>query len=91
MQQLSSGVSVWRRRSLLLKLSEQTQLLEELAEISVDRLGAVTSAADGRCQQVFTMQCCFQREILQFRAISMLLFKYCMYNSYQATKRGFAV
>uniref|UniRef100_A0A8C6M4L7 Rho family-interacting cell polarization regulator 2 n=1 Tax=Nothobranchius furzeri TaxID=105023 RepID=A0A8C6M4L7_NOTFU len=34
------------RRSLLLKLSAQTQLLEELAEISVDRLGALTSAAD---------------------------------------------
>uniref|UniRef100_A0A7N8WTP8 Rho family-interacting cell polarization regulator 2 n=1 Tax=Mastacembelus armatus TaxID=205130 RepID=A0A7N8WTP8_9TELE len=31
---------------LLLKLSGQTQLLEELAEISVDRLGAITSAAD---------------------------------------------
>ncbi|XP_017279210.1 rho family-interacting cell polarization regulator 2 isoform X1 [Kryptolebias marmoratus] len=45
-QSLSSGVGVWQRRSLLLKLSGQTQLLEELAEISVDRLGAVTSAAD---------------------------------------------
>ncbi|XP_062291900.1 rho family-interacting cell polarization regulator 2 isoform X2 [Scomber scombrus] len=41
-----SGVGVWQRRSLLLKLSGQTQLLEELAEISVDRLGAITSAAD---------------------------------------------
>uniref|UniRef100_A0A8C7WXK5 Rho family-interacting cell polarization regulator 2 n=1 Tax=Oryzias sinensis TaxID=183150 RepID=A0A8C7WXK5_9TELE len=41
------GVGVWHRRSLLLKLSGQTQLLEELGEISVDRLGAVTSAADG--------------------------------------------
>ncbi|XP_008304605.1 rho family-interacting cell polarization regulator 2 isoform X2 [Stegastes partitus] len=45
-QLLSSGVSMWQRRSLLLKLSGQTQLLEELAEISVDRLGAITSAAD---------------------------------------------
>uniref|UniRef100_A0A8C7WXL6 Rho family-interacting cell polarization regulator 2 n=1 Tax=Oryzias sinensis TaxID=183150 RepID=A0A8C7WXL6_9TELE len=45
-QMLSSGVGVWHRRSLLLKLSGQTQLLEELGEISVDRLGAVTSAAD---------------------------------------------
>ncbi|GLD65915.1 rho family-interacting cell polarization regulator 2 isoform X1 [Lates japonicus] len=45
-QLLTSGVGVWQRRSLLLKLSGQTQLLEELAEISVDRLGAITSAAD---------------------------------------------
>ncbi|KAG7237774.1 hypothetical protein INR49_031787 [Caranx melampygus] len=45
-QLLTSGVGVWQRRSLLLKLSAQTQLLEELAEISVDRLGAITSAAD---------------------------------------------
>ncbi|KAM4539853.1 rho family-interacting cell polarization regulator 2 isoform 3-T3 [Odontesthes bonariensis] len=45
-QLLSSGVGVWQRRSLLLKLSGQTQLLEELAEISADRLGAITSAAD---------------------------------------------
>uniref|UniRef100_A0AAQ5X1P3 Rho family-interacting cell polarization regulator 2 n=2 Tax=Amphiprion ocellaris TaxID=80972 RepID=A0AAQ5X1P3_AMPOC len=45
-QVLSSGVSVWQRRSVLLKLSGQTQLLEDLAEISVDRLGAITSAAD---------------------------------------------
>ncbi|XP_044191704.1 rho family-interacting cell polarization regulator 2 isoform X2 [Thunnus albacares] len=44
--QLLSGVGMWQRRSLLLKLSGQTQLLEELAEISVDRLGAITSAAD---------------------------------------------
>uniref|UniRef100_A0A3Q1IKV6 Rho family-interacting cell polarization regulator 2 n=1 Tax=Anabas testudineus TaxID=64144 RepID=A0A3Q1IKV6_ANATE len=34
------------RRTVLHKLSGQTQLLEELAEISVDRLGAITSAAD---------------------------------------------
>ncbi|XP_044026669.1 rho family-interacting cell polarization regulator 2 isoform X1 [Siniperca chuatsi] len=45
-QLLTSGVGVWQRCSLLLKLSGQTQLLEELAEISVDRLGAITSAAD---------------------------------------------
>ncbi|XP_031152133.1 rho family-interacting cell polarization regulator 2 isoform X2 [Sander lucioperca] len=45
-QLLISGMGVWQRRSLLLKLSGQTQLLEELAEISVDRLGAITSAAD---------------------------------------------
>ncbi|XP_032436740.1 rho family-interacting cell polarization regulator 2 isoform X2 [Xiphophorus hellerii] len=45
-QMLTSGMAVWQRRSVLLKLSGQTQLLEELAEISVDRLGAVTSAAD---------------------------------------------
>lgn len=45
---LTSGVSVWQRCSVLLKLSGQTQLLEELAEISVDKLGAITSAADGR-------------------------------------------
>lgn len=45
---LTTGGSVWQRRSLLLKLSGQTQLLEELAEISVDRLGAITCAADGR-------------------------------------------
>ncbi|KAM7384288.1 hypothetical protein PAMA_011572 [Pampus argenteus] len=44
--ELLSGVGVWQRRSLLLKLSGQTQLLEELAEISVDRLGAIISAAD---------------------------------------------
>lgn len=49
-QLLISGMGVWQRRSLLLKLSGQTQLLEELAEISVDRLGAITSAADGRYQ-----------------------------------------
>ncbi|MEQ2224609.1 Rho -interacting cell polarization regulator 2, partial [Ilyodon furcidens] len=45
-QILTSGMGLWQRRSVLLKLSGQTQLLEELAEISVDRLGAVTSAAD---------------------------------------------
>ncbi|XP_008329898.1 rho family-interacting cell polarization regulator 2 isoform X3 [Cynoglossus semilaevis] len=45
-QLLTSGPSVWQRSSLLLKLTRQTQLLEDLAEISVDRLGAITSAAD---------------------------------------------
>ncbi|XP_054462179.1 rho family-interacting cell polarization regulator 2 isoform X2 [Anoplopoma fimbria] len=45
-QLLTSGIGVWQRRSLLLKLSGQTQLLEELAELSVDKLGAITSAAD---------------------------------------------
>ncbi|CAN9503688.1 unnamed protein product [Ophioblennius macclurei] len=40
------GVGAWQRRSLLLKLSGQTLLLEELAELSVDRLGAIMSAAD---------------------------------------------
>ncbi|XP_026155608.1 rho family-interacting cell polarization regulator 2 isoform X1 [Mastacembelus armatus] len=45
-QMLTTGVCSWKRCSLLLKLSGQTQLLEELAEISVDRLGAITSAAD---------------------------------------------
>uniref|UniRef100_A0A8D3A6E8 Rho family-interacting cell polarization regulator 2 n=1 Tax=Scophthalmus maximus TaxID=52904 RepID=A0A8D3A6E8_SCOMX len=45
-QLLTNGAGGWQRRSLLLKLSAQTQLLEELAEISVDRLGAITSAAD---------------------------------------------
>uniref|UniRef100_A0A674NXC5 Rho family-interacting cell polarization regulator 2 n=1 Tax=Takifugu rubripes TaxID=31033 RepID=A0A674NXC5_TAKRU len=45
-QRLTTGVSTWQRRSLLLKLSGQTQLLEELAEVSVDRLGTITCAAD---------------------------------------------
>ncbi|KAM9824330.1 rho family-interacting cell polarization regulator 2 [Neosynchiropus ocellatus] len=45
--QLLTGVgTVWQRRSVLLKLSAQTQLIEELAEISADRLGSVTTAAD---------------------------------------------
>uniref|UniRef100_A0A3Q0RUH8 Rho family-interacting cell polarization regulator 2 n=1 Tax=Amphilophus citrinellus TaxID=61819 RepID=A0A3Q0RUH8_AMPCI len=35
-QILTNGVSTWQRRSLLLKLSGQTQLLEELAEIRFD-------------------------------------------------------
>ncbi|XP_056267130.1 rho family-interacting cell polarization regulator 2, partial [Pseudoliparis swirei] len=45
-QLLTSGLGVWQRRSLLLKLSGQIQLLEELAELSVDKLGAITSSAD---------------------------------------------
>ncbi|XP_061912564.1 rho family-interacting cell polarization regulator 2 isoform X6 [Entelurus aequoreus] len=45
-QLLTGAVSTWRRRGVLLKLSAQTQLLEELAEVIVDREGAVTSAAD---------------------------------------------
>ncbi|XP_015225121.1 PREDICTED: protein FAM65B-like, partial [Cyprinodon variegatus] len=45
-QLLTSGVGIWQRRSVLLKLSRETQLLEELAEINMDRLGAATSAAD---------------------------------------------
>ncbi|XP_058474769.1 rho family-interacting cell polarization regulator 2 isoform X2 [Solea solea] len=45
-QLLTNGPSVWQRCSVLLKLSTQTQLLEELAEISVDRLGTITSATD---------------------------------------------
>ncbi|KAL6099754.1 ripor2 [Pungitius sinensis] len=45
-QLLTGGVGQWQRRSLLLKLSAQTQLLEELAELSVDKLGTITSSAD---------------------------------------------
>ncbi|KAG7268457.1 hypothetical protein CRUP_037017 [Coryphaenoides rupestris] len=45
-QLLTSGGSVWQRRGLLQKLTAQTQLFEELAEISMDTLVAVTSAAD---------------------------------------------
>lgn len=69
-QLLSSGVGVWQRRSLLLKLSGQTQLLEELAEISVDRLGAVSSAADGkskRNENVFDVDC----SVIKFKVLSV--------------------
>ncbi|XP_061764498.1 rho family-interacting cell polarization regulator 2 isoform X6 [Nerophis ophidion] len=45
-QLLTGAVSTWRRRGVLLKLSAQTQLLEELAEVIVDKEGALTSAAD---------------------------------------------
>lgn len=61
-QLLTGRVSIWQRCGLLLKLAGQTQLLEELAEISVDQLGAITCATDGRCQQVvrvFTVQWAF--------------------------------
>lgn len=83
MQLLTNGVSMWQRRSLLLKLSEQTQLLEELAEISVDRLGTITSAADGRCNWYI-----YHVVLYSKRNLAVLIFKYCMYNSYQATKRA---
>nr|XP_057902300.1 rho family-interacting cell polarization regulator 2 isoform X2 [Doryrhamphus excisus] len=45
-QLLTGATSMWRRRGVLLKLSTQTQLLEELAEVIVDRAGAVPSAVD---------------------------------------------
>ncbi|KAK5911223.1 hypothetical protein CgunFtcFv8_005418 [Champsocephalus gunnari] len=45
-QLLSSGLGLWQRRSILLKLSAQSQLLEELSELSADQLGSITSAAD---------------------------------------------
>ncbi|CAB1350663.1 unnamed protein product, partial [Coregonus sp. 'balchen'] len=45
-QLLSSGGSPWQRRAQLQKLSAQTQLLEELGEISTELLGSITSAAD---------------------------------------------
>nr|XP_029518699.1 rho family-interacting cell polarization regulator 2-like isoform X2 [Oncorhynchus nerka] len=45
-QLLSSGGSPWERRAQLQKLSAQTQLLEDLGEISTERLGCITSAAD---------------------------------------------
>ncbi|XP_041759508.1 rho family-interacting cell polarization regulator 2-like isoform X4 [Coregonus clupeaformis] len=45
-QLLSSGGNPWQRRAQLQKLSAQTQLLEELGEISTERLGSITSAAD---------------------------------------------
>ncbi|XP_028317311.1 rho family-interacting cell polarization regulator 2 isoform X1 [Gouania willdenowi] len=45
-QMLTSGVVAWQRQSVLLKMSGQVQLLEELSELSVDTLGSVTCAAD---------------------------------------------
>uniref|UniRef100_A0AAY4CD24 Rho family-interacting cell polarization regulator 2 n=1 Tax=Denticeps clupeoides TaxID=299321 RepID=A0AAY4CD24_9TELE len=45
-QLLSSGGSPWQRRAHLHKLWAQTRLLEELGEISTDRLGSISSAAD---------------------------------------------
>uniref|UniRef100_A0AAY4CCW4 Rho family-interacting cell polarization regulator 2 n=1 Tax=Denticeps clupeoides TaxID=299321 RepID=A0AAY4CCW4_9TELE len=41
------GGSPWQRRAHLHKLWAQTRLLEELGEISTDRLGSISSAADG--------------------------------------------
>lgn len=83
---------MWQRRSLLLKLSGQTQLLEELAEISVDRLGAITSAADGRCQQVPCCVCLPRsvRVLSQLRAICvlLLLLQDCVSNSQRAVNRA---
>lgn len=82
---------MWQRRSLLLKLSAQTQLLEDLAEISVDRLGAITSAADGRRQQVPCCVCLPRsvRVLLQLRAICvLLLLKDCLSNSQHAINRA---
>lgn len=57
-------MGVWHRRSLLLKLSGQTQLLEELGEISVDRLGAVTSAADGEEPTKFFRKVVYTRVVV---------------------------
>lgn len=45
-QQLSSGVGVWQRRSLLNKLAGQTQLLEELSEITAERMGLISCVPD---------------------------------------------
>ncbi|KAI1901667.1 hypothetical protein AGOR_G00036750 [Albula goreensis] len=46
-QLMSTGGSPSQHKArLLLKVSSQTQLLEELGEISTDRLGSVASAAD---------------------------------------------
>uniref|UniRef100_A0A8C7CW97 Rho family-interacting cell polarization regulator 2 n=1 Tax=Oncorhynchus kisutch TaxID=8019 RepID=A0A8C7CW97_ONCKI len=50
-QLLSSGGSPWQRRAQLQKLSAQTQLLEELGEISTECLGSITSAADGLAER----------------------------------------
>ncbi|KAM6959432.1 rho family-interacting cell polarization regulator 2 isoform 2-T2 [Aplochiton taeniatus] len=43
---VTSGGSPWQRQAHLQKLSAQTELLEELGEISIERLGSITSAAD---------------------------------------------
>ncbi|KAJ8402996.1 hypothetical protein AAFF_G00359120 [Aldrovandia affinis] len=45
-QLLSTGGSPSQRKARLLKISAQTQLLEELGEISTDGLGSMASAAD---------------------------------------------
>uniref|UniRef100_A0A674E7M1 Rho family-interacting cell polarization regulator 2 n=1 Tax=Salmo trutta TaxID=8032 RepID=A0A674E7M1_SALTR len=57
-QLLSSGGSPWQRRAQLQKLSAQTQLLEELGEISTERLGSITSAADGDTVTVYISHSC---------------------------------
>ncbi|XP_061112261.1 rho family-interacting cell polarization regulator 2 isoform X1 [Conger conger] len=46
LQLLSTGGSPSQRKAWLHKISTQTQLLEELGEISTERLGSVVSAAD---------------------------------------------
>lgn len=43
---LSSGVGVWQKRSLLNKLAGQTQMLEELSEITAEKMGAITCVSD---------------------------------------------
>lgn len=45
-QLLSSGVGVWQKRSLLNKLAGQTQMLEELSEITAEKMGAITCVSD---------------------------------------------
>lgn len=45
-QLLSSGVGVWQKRSLLNKLAGQTQMLEELLEITAEKMGAITCVSD---------------------------------------------
>uniref|UniRef100_A0AAV2K6V7 Rho family-interacting cell polarization regulator 2 n=1 Tax=Knipowitschia caucasica TaxID=637954 RepID=A0AAV2K6V7_KNICA len=44
-QLLSSG-GVWQKRSLLNKLAGQTQMLEELSEITAEKMGAITCVPD---------------------------------------------
>ncbi|KAJ0054958.1 hypothetical protein NL108_008676 [Boleophthalmus pectinirostris] len=45
-QLLSSGVGVWQKRSLLNKLAGQTEMLEELSEITAEKMGAITCVPD---------------------------------------------
>ncbi|XP_072303515.1 rho family-interacting cell polarization regulator 2 isoform X2 [Eucyclogobius newberryi] len=45
-QLLSSGVGVWQKRSLLNKLDGQTQMLEELSEITAEKMGVITCVSD---------------------------------------------
>uniref|UniRef100_A0A8C9TW23 Rho family-interacting cell polarization regulator 2 n=1 Tax=Scleropages formosus TaxID=113540 RepID=A0A8C9TW23_SCLFO len=49
-QLLSTGGSSLQRSSQLRKLSAQCRLLEELGEISTDRLSSISSVAEGRCR-----------------------------------------